>query len=338
MHTTLPQLHVVIVTFNSECQIERCLSSLARAAQGFETRVRVVDNASTDDTVQRVERLGQELRSPDFCIELLRQERNLGFTRGMNRGLDDFHADALLWLNPDVYLEEDALAELWTVLQSDTQRGAVAPQLLNPDGSIQPSCRRFPSQRDILFEIAGLPRLFPRSGFFARWKMGDFDHRAAAQVEQPQGACLLVRGEVANSLGPLDERFQMFFSDVDYCRRIYEAGYHIWFEPRARATHERGASVFQVRAEMIRQSHRDLVRYFDKWHPDEKWLNRILRAALALVLPLRLLGTKLAGLRRSAWYGRTAGSETQTKVSVGNDDRGESRARKVVLPSEGSQR
>ncbi|MDZ7373460.1 MAG: glycosyltransferase family 2 protein [candidate division KSB1 bacterium] len=286
-----PRLTVVVVTYNSAPHVEGCLSSLARAAEGFQTWVRIVDNASGDRTAEIAEKVAHTLQRPSLRFELVRADSNLGFTRAMNLALAGTEAEFFLWLNPDVRVEQDCLRILRDVLEKDPRCGAVAPQLRNPDGTVQPSCRRFPRHRDLFFELFGLSRLFPRSPFFAAWKMGDFDHRHPALVDQPQGACLLMRGEAVRDVGPLDERFVMFFSDVDYCRRLYQAGWHIRFEPAARATHEKGASVRQNRRAMIRLSHADFARYFDKWYPSVAYrpVNLLARVALQAALPFRLL-------------------------------------------------
>lgn len=289
MNADRPTLGVAIVTYNSVRQIGPCLRALAEACADFRTHVRIVDNASTDGTPDEVERCASKLARPGLDLRLWRSETNLGFTRAMNVALDGLDAEAYLWLNPDVYLHPDSLRILWDALFRDESCGAVAPQLRNPDGSIQPSCRRFPRHRDVYAEIVdslGLASVLPLT---STWKMPDFDHASEAVVDQPQGACLLVRGEVAKKLGPLDERFWMFFSDVDYCRRIYQAGYSIRFVPEARAVHEKGASVYQDRGTMIRISHGDFLRYFEKWAPQARVANFCLRFTLWTLLPVRLI-------------------------------------------------
>jgi GT2 family glycosyltransferase len=287
----LPSLVVSIVTYNSAREIRNCLRSLSRAAQGFDVAVHIVDNASQDGTPEVIEDLIHELSRESLRFQLARASTNLGFTRAMNLALDGARGDAYLWLNPDVYLQEDTLATLWRVLNEDITCGIVAPQLLNPDGSIQPSCRRYPQHRDVFFEAFGLSKLLPRSRNFNAWKMGDFDHRRRAEVDQPQGACLMIHHRAASVVGPLDERFVMFFSDVDYCRRVQRAGFRILFEPAARAVHEKGASVLRNRREMIRLSHRDFERYFEKWFPNRRYraANLVTRSLLRAILPIRLL-------------------------------------------------
>jgi GT2 family glycosyltransferase len=160
--------------------------------------------------------------------------------------------------------------------------GVVAPQLVHNDGRIQLSCRRFPAHWDLFCELFGLSRLFPDSAHFNRWKMGDFNHSHAAEVDQPQGACLLARPEVVKQVGRWDERFSIFFSDVDWCRRVWEKGWKIRFEPSVQIIHTQGASVRQVRATAIWSSHLSFLKYLRKH--ERGWGDRMLNWIFAPLL------------------------------------------------------
>ncbi|RMF58121.1 MAG: glycosyltransferase family 2 protein, partial [Calditrichaeota bacterium] len=188
-----------------------------------------------------------------------------GFTRALNQGLARSRGEYILVLNPDTVLQPGCLTVLLGVLAERERVGVVAPQLLNPDGTVQPSCRRFPRYRDVLFEASGLSRAFSGSRVFNGWKMGDFDHTTGRGVDQPQGACLLFHRSVLTKVGLWDEGFPMFFSDVDWCRRVKHQGYEIWFEPTARVVHLQGRSIFQHRPRMIWSSHCSFYRYFKKY-------------------------------------------------------------------------
>jgi GT2 family glycosyltransferase len=252
----------VVVTYNSERSIGACLSSLLAAVEGLSAEVWVIDNASEDGTCALVERIAASAPIP---IRLLRNKWNLGFTRATNQGLASASGRFLLLLNPDVEVPRGALPHLISFLERERDVGIVAPQLRFPDGSVQPSCRRFPRRRDLLFELLGLSRLFPESPLFNAWKMGDFDHLSRRDVDQPQGAFLLARREAVASVGLLDERFVMFFSDVDWCRRFWEKGWRVTFVPEVHAVHHKGASVFAHRVPALIASHRDFLRYFRKY-------------------------------------------------------------------------
>jgi GT2 family glycosyltransferase len=157
-----------------------------------------------------------------------------------------------------------ALQTLLQFVDSHPQAGIVAPQLLNTDGTIQASCREFPTVGNLMSELLGLSRLFPAQSSFRRYKMLDFDHDHDTEVDQPEGACLLVRREVLESIGMLDEGYFMLFEEVDWCYQIKKAGWQIWFTPAAKVVHHYGQSIKQVKAKMIISSHRGFYRFWRK--------------------------------------------------------------------------
>ena len=312
------EIFVIIVTYQSADHIGACLASLPQAGAGKKLTIAVIDNASTDGTPELVAHSMRLLPEPRVHCSLLRHRENLGFTRALNQGLKQRPAGAaVLFLNPDTLLPPNSLAALVQKLYADDHTGVVAPQLRfllpasrQPSSGdsdigqsdsgeeaaqiIQPSCRRFPTYWDLLCEFTGLALLLPRSRCCNRWKMGDFDHRSAREVDQPQGAFLLARSEVVAQTGLWDERFPLFFSDVDWCRRVWQAGMKIRFEPEIFIWHAQGASVKQSKPRAIWSSHVSFWRYFRKWRrtaADE---------VLSLMAGPLLLG---AALLRIAWHG-----------------------------------
>jgi hypothetical protein len=279
---------IIIVTFQNAGEISACLKSLVKAAPGRQVHLFLIDNASTDRTPEIARDTIAELPHPRFVVEFIANTSNLGFTRAVNQGLQCYAAHCrdrhlpLLFLNPDTILPESNLSALLEKLHSLPDTGVIAPQLVYHDGRIQPSCRRFPAHWDLFCELSGLSRLLPESHKFNRWKMADFDHREAIEVDQPQGACLLARPEVVAQVGPWDERFPLFFSDVDWCRRVWQHGWKIRFEPSVQVIHTQGASVQQVRPSAIWSSHRSFWRYLRKYERSgwERILNVILGGLL----------------------------------------------------------
>ncbi|MDZ7361800.1 MAG: glycosyltransferase family 2 protein [candidate division KSB1 bacterium] len=288
---------IIIVTFQNAGEIAACLRSLREAAPEHRIRLFLIDNASTDATRPIIAATLAELPASRFFIKFIFNEENAGFTRAVNQGLENYLALAghelapVLFLNPDTILPAGSLAALLKKLYAFSDAGVIAPQLVHQDGRIQPSCRRFPTHADLFCELLGLSRLFSRSPRFNRWKMGDFDHRQAAEVDQPQGACLLARPEVVKQVGRWDERFPIFFSDVDWCRRVWENGWKIRFEPAVQIIHAQGVSVRQVRAAAIWSSHISFWRYLRKhesgWR--EKFWNVILGPLLVVTAMVRMI-------------------------------------------------
>ncbi|MGH7594953.1 MAG: glycosyltransferase family 2 protein [bacterium] len=290
-------LAIIIITFQNTGDIARCLQSLAQAEPERNIYLFLIDNASTDGTREIIQALITSLPQPRFNVEFILNEKNLGFTAAVNQGLTRYfampanHRLPVLFLNPDTVLPANSLPALLERLYAVPDTGVVAPQLIYEDGRIQASCRRFPSHWDLFCELAGFARLFPNSPRWNRWKMGDFDHRTAAEVEQPQGACLLARPEAAAQVGLWDERFPIFFSDVDWCRRVWQQGWKIRFEPLVQITHAQGVSVQQVRAAAIWSSHQSFWRYLRKHERNwrEKLLNWVCGPLLIIAACVRLI-------------------------------------------------
>lgn len=277
-------LSVVTVTWNSSGYLSDCLDSVENQTGDLATEFIVVDNASTDGTTDII-------RHKYPGVHLIVNERNLGYTQACNLGLKRAAGRYLLLLNPDTRLQPGALDRMMEYIAGHPGVGAIGPQLLNPDGSLQPSCRRFPSYRLMLWEFTGLSRLFPGHPVFGAWRMGDFDHRQTRSVDQPMGACLLLRREAIGQVGLMDERFVMFFNDVDLCRRLRAAGWDVVFFPDARVIHDAGSHVRRNRYRMILTSHKDCLRYFRKVRrgPLDELNSVLLGCALFLSLVPRFL-------------------------------------------------
>lgn len=286
------RLSIIIVSWNVVDLLRRCLESLRDDLQGIdaggiETEVFVVDNASADDSAAMVER-------EHSWVRLIANKKNLGFAVANNQALKESKGDYVLLLNPDTEIRPGAVSYLVDFLQSHPAAAVVAPQLLNSDGSIQRSCRAFPTFAGMFYELAGLSKLFPHSPIFGNYKMLDFDHAHEREVDQPEGACLMMRRTVIEEVGPLDEGFFMLFEEVDWCYRIKKNGWQIWFSPGAQVIHHYGQSIKQVKAKMIVSSHKGLYRFWTKHYKNGRWyLSGPVYASLMLLAGLRIVFHRL---------------------------------------------
>lgn len=275
----MPRISIVIVTWNSQDYIRPCLDSLFSQNQDLE--VIAVDNNSRDSTLNALREYGAR-------IKIIENQSNLGFARAVNQGLKLAAGDYILLLNPDTVLTPGALGAMAGYLATHPKVWALGPQLLNIDGSVQRSCRQFPDGRIMFYEFTGLSKLFPKNKIFGRWRMGYFDHQTPAQVDQPMGACLIVKREILDKVGLLDEEnFPMFFNEVDWCLRISRAGGQLYFLPQAKVYHHHGASTRRVKRAMIISSHQSMIRYFAKHYP-HRLSTLLIRIMSRLSLPLRL--------------------------------------------------
>jgi N-acetylglucosaminyl-diphospho-decaprenol L-rhamnosyltransferase len=219
---------VVVVTYDALPWIEQCLDSLA----GVETVV--VDNGSRDETVAFVRR-----RYP--AVRIVESE-NRGLGAGWNIGIGETDSRWVLLLNADAWLEQGALERLVGFADSRPRAAVVGPRLRNPDGTLQRSVRGFPSLWRLATEYFFLRKLAPRSSAFNAFYAGGFDHDEVRDVEVVMGACMLIRREAIDGVGPCDEDYFLFSEETDWCYRFREAGWEVVFFPGAECTHVRGAA------------------------------------------------------------------------------------------------
>ena len=235
-----------------------CLDALAEMAPGVD--VIVVDNASTDRTVERV-RL-RPVMNPR--VTLVANRDNRGFAGAANQGFRETRADSILLLNPDVRLR----TPLSAMIEACQEHGLAAGQLTGPDGRAQAgfTVRRFPTPVSLAFELLGINSLWPGNAVNRRYRYLDRDLNLEGAVEQPAGAFLMTRRDVWEDLGGFDEDFHpVWFEDVDFCRRASDAGYRIEYVPQVRAEHSGGHSVKKLpTARMEQYWYASLLTYASK--------------------------------------------------------------------------
>ena len=276
----MAHLSVIIVTWNSQNYIRPCLDSLFSQAQDLE--IITVDNGSQDSTLDILREYGAR-------VTVITNQSNLGFARAVNQGLKQAAGEFILLLNPDTVLTPGALECMTGFMAGNPHIWALGPQLLNLDGSVQHSSRQFPDGWTMFYEFTGLSRLFPKNKIFGRWRMGYFDHLTPLEVQQPMGACLMVKREALEKVGPLDEdNFPMFFNEVDWCLRISREGGRLYFLPQAKVYHHHGVSTRRVKKEMIISSHQSMNRYFCKHYPG-RLSTMLIKLLIIAIIPFRLL-------------------------------------------------
>lgn len=217
----------------------------------------VVDNNSEDGSPVMV--------AAEFpWVRLERMARNLGFTGGHNHALAiRTRRDALL-LNSDTIVHRGALRRLAEHVAATPKVGIVGPKLLNPDGSLQRSCRRFPDPVAAAFRNTILGRVFPNNKYTARYLMDDLDHSKPTEVDWVSGAAMWVTGEALDELKGFDPEYFMFCEDVDLCWRAWGAGFTVRYFPAAVIVHAIGRSTDQVPNRMIGRFHKSMLRFYRK--------------------------------------------------------------------------
>ena len=225
-------MHVdaVVVSYNSRAELRGCVEPLS-ALEGVRTVV--VDNASTDDSVASI---------ADLPVEVVALAENKGFGAGCNAGWRRGEAPLVLFLNPDATVDEPSLRHLVEVLDADSSVGLVGPRILESDGSLAFSQRRFPQLRSTYARALFLHRLFKRASWADELVRDPAAYDVPASPDWVSGACMLVRRSALEEVGGFDERFFLYCEDKDLCRRLRAAGYDVRYEPRATVRHHGGAS------------------------------------------------------------------------------------------------
>lgn len=267
-------LSIVLVNWNTRDYLLGALKSIYDSTPSIAFEVIVVDNASSDGSAEAVAR-----EYP--TVTLIANRANEGYARANNQGLEASTGTCVLLLNPDVVLPKGGLDRAVEVLESRPEVGALGVRLVNPDGSPQRSVRGFPTPMSVVWEATGLSRLLPNSPVFGAYRMSWFTYDREAEVEQPMGTFLLIRREAIEQVGPLDERFTIFFNEVDWCFRARRQGWKILFTPEVEVVHYGGSSTKQVSAKMAWESRRGLLDYYRKHYPSPLFLPVLWLAAAA---------------------------------------------------------
>lgn len=257
MDLTKNKVSAIIVTYNSRPSLPDCLKSLRQAASGHKFELIVVDNGSDDGSLDVVKE-----HFPDAI--LIEPGKNLGFARACNLGAVKASGEYLLFHNPDLMLDPDALERLLRVYEYFTDVGAVAGRMRYPDGRFQPTCRKFPTVRNMVFS---------RGSVFSRFFQSDSvytlpDYAETTEVDAVAGTLLMVRAELFRLLGGFDQRFFMYMEDTDLCLRLSQAGYHNYFEPSAGGVHLWGKGSRAGDFKRSRYHHMSVWKYFMTHSPN----------------------------------------------------------------------
>ncbi len=284
---------VIIVNWNAREDLRRCLQSLlAEPKPSVDYSVWVVDNASADGSAS--DGAG---RVPGRA--LIVNTDNLGFSKANNQAIAQTDSRYVFLLNSDAAIHPGALEALVRLCRRPpARRASLGPKVLNPDGSLQFSCRRFPSLGAGFFRNTYLGRLFPNNKFARDYLMTDFDHAHDLPVDWVSGCAMLIRRELIDKIGALDERFYMYCEDVDICQRAWDAGYEVVYVPEAVVTHAIGRSSDKNADQMIMEFHRSWYEYDLKRHPKSSEIRRAaVYTGLWLRAAVRIAKRRLAGRR-----------------------------------------
>jgi len=263
----MPDVSVILVSFNTRDLLRECLHTVF-AQTGVSLEVFVVDNASRDGSVEM-------LRAEFPQVRVIASPVNLGFAAANNRAMDLATGQYVVLLNTDAFLRPGDLALAVSKMDATPKAGLAGARLIGRDGHWQPSARQFPSVVNDLLSLSGLSAKFGRSRFFGKADRTWADPASPAAVDWVPGAFSIIRREVLDAIGHFDERFFLYYEEVDLCRRIVAAGWQIWYWPELVVVHIGGESSRQVRCLSMSSSGsqltlwrmRSALLYYRKHHP-----------------------------------------------------------------------
>ena len=291
-------VYVIIPNYNAADYLVRCLDSLRAQRDGPPLEVYVVDNASADDSVERVRRGYPE-------VHLLTSERNGGFAWAVNRALRSILDGRpepsapyyVLLLNPDTELPPEALKTMLAFMEAHPEAGAAGPKLVLGDGQMDLACRRsFPTAGVAFCRLFGLSRLFPRSRIFGRYNLTYLDPDRISEVDALSGAFMLVRGQAVEEVGLLDEAFFLYGEDLDWAYRIKARGWKVYYVPLVEVRHWKRASS-RTRARESLHDFYQAMRIFHRKHLASRYprpVNFLIEVGISLREGLALLSLALA--------------------------------------------
>lgn len=244
----LTDLSIIIVNYNVKEFLHNLLVSIEKASKDLSVQTIVVDNASEDGSVEFIKE-----KFPS--VNLIENKINLGFSKANNIGLKIADGKFLLLLNPDTLVQENTFTEMIKFFESHTDAGMAGCKILNPDGTLQLACRRsFPGPWTSFSKVTGLSSLFPKSKLFARYNLTYLDENEINEVDAISGSFMMLRKEVYEKIGGLDEIFFMYGEDLDWCYRVQRAGFKVFYVPSTQILHYKGEST--------KRSSLDETKYF----------------------------------------------------------------------------
>lgn len=291
----VPDLSIVIVSWNTSDELRKCLRSVCEA-DTVASEVIVVDNASSDDSVRM-------LRDDFPWVRRIENSYNLGFAKGSNQGIKISRGRYVMLLNPDSEVRPGAFSAIVQFGDENPEVGIFGAKVLNSDGTVQYSCRRFPTFVTGLFRNTILGKFFPQNPYIMDYLLAGWDHNETRDVDWVSGCAMILRRELLDDIGPFDERFFMYVEDVDIAYRAKEKGWRVAYFPGAVIVHARAKSSDKARDRMIVEFHKSMYRFFRKHYARKSSI------VLWIIVPLGLIA------RASFFIGRNYYRWTRGKIA-----------------------
>ena len=269
-------LSCIIVNYYNSAPLKNCQESIYQTLKNISFEVIVVDNSQDDPGMASL----IEAYPQTHYIQNL---TNTGFAKANNQAAQAAKGETLLFLNPDTILTDQDIEKMQKHLESNPDIGALGPKVLNTDGSLQYSCRRFPTLMTGFFNRSSLlSQWFPDNSYSVRYMMKDFNHEEIREVDWLSGCCLMIPHAVFKKAGGFDEHYFLFNEDVDLCKAIHQHGFKVIYFPLAKITHHISTSNSKVPADIIIKRHLGMIHYYKKNHGENLGTRMIVNIMISL--------------------------------------------------------
>lgn len=235
MQNTIPNISVVIVSWNAKKYLEQCLQSIRSCSDASAAEIIVVDNASTDGSHEIV-------RQRFSDVKLICNSSNLGFAKANNIGISQSHGKYIFLINSDVVVYPNCFSSMINYMEAQQQIGVLGPRITGFDGKVQRSCMGYPSLWNSFCQAILFSTLFPRIKLFNGYELSHWAHDEVKEVDVINGCFWAIRRKAIEEIGLMDENFFMYAEDIDWCKRFNNAGWKVVYYPLAEAVHYGGAS------------------------------------------------------------------------------------------------
>jgi O-antigen biosynthesis protein len=279
-------LSIIIVNYNVKEFLQNLIYSIEKAAGSLRYEIIVVDNASSDGSVEFICE-----KFPN--VILIANQENVGFSRANNMGLKIAKGKYHLLLNPDTLVQENTFTEMIRFFEENPETGLAGCKILNPDGTLQLACRRsFPGPWTSFSKVTGLSTLFPNSRIFARYNLTYRDENETYEVDAVSGSFMMIKREVYEKIGGLDEQFFMYGEDLDWCYRIQKGGYKVYYVHTTQIIHYKGESTRRSGLDETTHFYNAMHLFVKKHFSSSLLVEAILRSAIIFRKFFAFLGAR----------------------------------------------
>lgn len=229
-------ISVVIVSYNTQELLEKCLTSLTKSLKNLKSEIFVIDNNSLDESAGMV-------RKKFPRVNLIANKQNRGFAKANNQALTKVKGKYILILNPDTQIMPDTVAKMIEYMNNSSKVAVATCRVELPNGTLDKDCRRlFPTPWRSFTHFSGLSGLFKGSGLFDQYYMGNISDKKEHEIDSCVGAFMIVRKNAMDKIGLFDEDFFFYGEDLDWCWRFKEKGYKVFYTPVTKIIHYKGAA------------------------------------------------------------------------------------------------